>query len=394
MRRVCATTLLGALSVCMVAVPPATGAPEPFEINAIISVTGAAAFVGRAEVRALSVAETVVDKSGGIAGRPVKFAISDDQSNPQVAVQLATGLLAKGVPVIVGPDLVANCEALLPLVKGKAVEYCTSSGFHPEPHTFAYTQGVSTLDQLVFAVNYLRKTGARKIASLTSIDANGQDADRGIALALGRPENRDMSLVAAMHFSLSDLTVDAQMARIKASGAQAMINYNTGTPFGTVLHGYADLGMTIPLVTQPAALAFGVMRQYAQYLPKDLLITGLIGDAPQIAPRGPVRNAADAFVAACKAAGVDPDHPTALAWDPAMIVVAAFRKLGLDATGPQIDDFIANLHGWGGMNGEYDFRTSMSGLTPYSIVMVRWDAEKGAFVALTRPGGALVSTDR
>ena len=203
-----------------------------------------------------------------------------------------------------------------------------------------------------------------------------------------------MALVAAMHFNLSDLTVDAQMARIKASGAQALINYNTGTAFGTALHGYTDVGLTIPLITQPAALAAGVMRQYAQYLPPRLLITGLIGDAPDSAPPGPVHNAVEAFDEACKAAGIDADHPTALAWDPAMIVATAFQQLGPDASGPQINAFIANLHGWYGINGEYDFRSSPSGLTPNSIVMVRWDAQKKAFVSVTRPGGALISAER
>lgn len=394
MTRSFSAALLASLIAAMVAVPLAGRAAEPFEINAIISVTGAFAFVGRSEVRALSLIEGLVTKSGGVAGRPLKFVIGDDQSNPQVAVQLASALLAKGVPVIIGPDSVANCQALIPLLKDKTVEYCTSPGYHPEPNSFSYTQGVSTLEQLVFAMHYLHEIGVRKIASLTSVDANGEDADHGIALALGRRENRGMALVAAMHFNLSDLTVDAQMARIKASGAQALINYNTGTAFGTALHGYTDVGLTIPLITQPAALAAGVMRQYAQYLPPRLLITGLIGDAPDSAPPGPVHNAVEAFDEACKAAGIDADHPTALAWDPAMIVATAFQQLGPDATGPQINAFIANLHGWYGINGEYDFRSSPSGLSPNSIVMVRWDAQKKAFVSVTRPGGALISSER
>jgi len=381
-------TLAVSLALGLVFVPLSTrAAGDPLEINAILSLSGAGSFVGKAEASALGALETTVNTAGGLGGRPIKFAIVDDQSNAQVAVQLGSGLLAKGASVILGPTLVAPCQALAPLVKGKAVEFCLSSGFHPERDSYGFTSGVSTLDQLVFAVQYLRQIGLRKIATLTSLDANGQDADRGIEAALGRPENRDVSLVAAFHFNLAELTVAAQMARIKSSGAQALINYNTGTPFGTVLHGYADVGLDLPLVTQPAALSYAVMEQYASFLPKQLLITGLVGDAPAVAPRGPIQTALATYAKAFKAAGLAPDHVTALVWDPAMIIITAYRKLGPNASGAQLNDFIQNLHGWAGINGEYDFRTGQSGLVSRSLVMVQWSPAKKTFVAVSRPGG-------
>jgi len=376
----------------LVAGVPGAGAAEPFEINAILSLTGPGSFVGAAEKQALQILETTVNNAGGINGRPIKFAIADDESNPQVAVQLGSGLLANGVSVIVGPTLAGPCQALAPLIKGKAVEFCLSSGFHPDRDSFGFTSGVSTLDQLVFAVHYLRQVGLRKIATLTTPDVNGQDADHGVEVALSRPENREVALAAALHFNLADITVDAQMARIKASGAQAIINYNTGTPFGTVLHGYTDVGLDLPLVTQPAALNYAFMTQYAAVLPKQLLITGLIGDAPAVAPRGPIQAALATYGRAMTLAGIVPDHTTALVWDPAMIIIAAYRKLGTSASGAQLNDFIQNLHGWAGINGTYDFRTEQSGLTPDSLVMVQWNPEKKRFVAVSRPGGKPVPT--
>lgn len=390
MKQFVSATLLVSL-IAIAAAPPALGAGKAVEINAIISLTGGASSLGKSEAQALAIEEKEINDTGGIGGRPVKFVVSDDQTSPQIAVQLATELVAKGVPVIIGPNLVANCQALVPIIKGKTVEYCISAAFHPKPESFAFVQGVSTLDQLVFALHYLRQTGVRKIAAIQSADANGRDTDLGIQLALSRPENRDLSLVSLQHFNTTDLTADAQMAVIKASGAQAVICYSTGAPFGTVLHGYTDVGLTIPLLAQPAALSYAAMNEFAQYLPKDLLITGLVGDAPAVAPRGPVLDATMAYVNASKAAGIQPDHVNALTWDPVMIVVSALRKVGANATGPQLYDYISHLHGWYGMYGEYDFRTGPSGLTPNSIVMVRWDAEKRAFDAVTRPGGALLS---
>ncbi len=378
----------GLICAVALAITPLSGrAADVFEINVIVSSSGAGALLGKQETTSLSILEATINKSGGVNGRPIKFVPQDDQSNPQVAVQLANRMLGDGVGVIIGPSLVGACQALAPLIKDKAVMWCISSGFHPQPNSYGFFSGVSTQTQLVFSMNYLRKRGLTKIASITSLDANGQDADRGIAAALARPENKDMTLVSAAHFNLSDLTVDAQMARIKASGAQVLITYNTGTPFGTVLHGYTDVGLDLPVVTQPAALNLALIAQYSAFLPKELLITGLIGDAPTVAPRGRIQAALAVYLNAFKAAGVPPDHSTALTWDPALIILDAYKKFGFNATAAQINDYIQNLHGWNGMNGEYDFRTGQGGLTTSSLVMVRWSPEQKAFVAVSKPGG-------
>src|ERR1700722_17634087 len=87
--------------------PGPSGAAEPYEINVILSLTGFAAFAGKEIVDALHLVEDEVNNTGGIQGRPIKFAISDDTSNPQVTVQLMTALVAKRAPIVIGSDLTA-----------------------------------------------------------------------------------------------------------------------------------------------------------------------------------------------------------------------------------------------------------------------------------------------
>src|ERR1700750_1119192 len=102
----CALLLLGST------VTPARAA-DPYDINVVLSLTGAGAFLGVSEAKAISAIEAITNKSGGIKGRPVHFVLADDQSNPQVAVQLFNGLIAKQVPVILGPSYSATCYAVL-----------------------------------------------------------------------------------------------------------------------------------------------------------------------------------------------------------------------------------------------------------------------------------------
>ena len=52
--------------------PPAFAA-DPYEIHALLSLTGASAFGGQAIKVNLEAVESVVNQAGGVNGRPLKF---------------------------------------------------------------------------------------------------------------------------------------------------------------------------------------------------------------------------------------------------------------------------------------------------------------------------------
>jgi branched-chain amino acid transport system substrate-binding protein len=82
------------------------------------------------------------------------------------------------------------------------------------------------------------------------------------------------------------------------------------------------------------------------------------------------------------------DNMEATSWDAALIVVAALRKLGPNATAEQIREFIANLTDFPGIDGIYDFKANPErGLGPDSAIAVTYDPEKKVWVWLTKPGG-------
>jgi branched-chain amino acid transport system substrate-binding protein len=279
---------------------------------------------------------------------------------------------------------------MAPLVTSGPVQYCLSPAIHPKSGSFTFTSNVSTSDYAIAFYRYFRTQKWTRIALITSTDASGQDADEGFGNALNLPEFKDsgLSMVSHEHFNITDLSVSAQMARIRATNPQVIVAYSPGTPFGTLLQGIKQGGLDdVPIATGTANMTYAEMKQYAQLIPKDLIFPGLPYLARQAAsPKE--RAVQDTFYDAFKPLGVVPDLIQSFSWDPASIVIDALRALGPDAGADQIRQYIENLHDYIGINGVYDFRDgSQRGLTEHNLMVMRWDIDKGTWSAVSGLGG-------
>jgi len=357
-------------------------AGEPIELNAILSLTGPGAFLGTAEQSGIFQAAEAVNKAGGIAGRPLKVTIQDDGSNAQTALTLANGLIASKVQVIFGPTLTAACSALAPLVRNGPLVYCFSPGMQPDRGSYMFVYQVSSADSVGVDVRYFRERGFKRIAMLTSTDSTGQVGEAAIDAALAQPENKDLSLVDREHYNVTDMSVAAQVARIKGSGAQV--------PIGTVFRAIRDGGLDIPVTVSAGNDIYPEMKQFAAILPRELISAAPPNIVLDTLPNGPVKNAVRQFIDAFKAAGTRADISEANGWDPAQIIISGLKKLGPNATAAQLKEYVSTLHGYAGACGMYDFRTGdQRGLTAsQNLVMVRWDVPKDTWVTISKFGGA------
>jgi branched-chain amino acid transport system substrate-binding protein len=364
-------------------------ADPPYDVYALMALTGQNAFFGNEEAKALQIAESYVNAHGAINGRPIHFVIEDDQSSPQVAVQLMNGVLAHKPAFVIGGGIVATCNSIAGLVKDDGpLLYCISSGVHPPPGSFVYSSGFSTTDQIPAGIRYLRGKGWTKLGVITSTDATGQEADKIIDDAFAMPENKSIAVVAREHFNPSDITVAAQMAHFKQAGAQAIVAWTTGTPLATILRSMRDAGMDLPVLTTGGNLSYAQMEQYAPIVPSNLIIPGLLMVAPDAAPDRRIRVAIDDYLTVFHAAGIKPDNGHALTWDTIGILVSALKKLGSDATAAQLRDYFNGVTNWSGIYGQVDYKAApQRGLTIDTIIVTRWDPVTKNFVAVSKLGG-------
>jgi branched-chain amino acid transport system substrate-binding protein len=380
-----------AAALLLLAAGRATAA-DSYDIQVILPLSGAASFLGKAEQQSLLLAEASANRRGGIHGKPLHLIFADDQSSPQLAVQLASRVAAAHPTVLIGSTLVALCNAMAPLMREGPVEYCLSPGVHPPAGSYLFTSSVSTFDLAGAIIRYFRLRGWTRIALMTSTDATGQDAERGLDRILAMSENREMTVVERAHFAPADPSVAAQIERVKAAVPQAFIAWSTGAPIATIFRAIAQAGLDVPVATTDGNMTRAQMAQYAAFLPPRLYFPAALwvaSQSPGAAVPAPVAERQKAYAAILHDAGVEPDVATELAWDPANIVIDALNALPPDAKAEALRDYLAQLAGYAGINGIYDFtRAPQRGLTLANTLVTRWNAATQRWDVVSKEGGA------
>ena len=375
----------------MVVLGQAAYADEPYHIPVILSLSGNAAFLGQGIQKSFDALADLVNKDGGINGRSVKLDYHDDESTPQTAVQIASAIIADHPPVILGPVLNATCSGVAPLLQAGPVDYCLSPAVHPDAGSFMFTASDDGFDQTAAGIRYFRMKGWTKLATLDNTDATGQSDYRDVDHAMTLPENAGVTLVRRDRFNPTDVSVAAQLERIKASGAQAIITGMTGAAAGMVLHGMVQGGIDLPISLLSGNESVAQMEQLKDFLPPGLVLTSAAfpehDGITKLDPR--VEKAQHDMFQLFREHGIDVDNSVATSWDAGLIVVAALRQLGPSATAEQIRSYIANLTDFAGVDGLYDFHANpQRGLGKDSAIIVRFDAQHRSWVWVSHPGGA------
>lgn len=370
---------------------PLAVAADPVRIDVILPLTGGVAFLGKGEQQALQLLQKSVNRNGGIQGRDLEFVFYDDQSSPQNGVVMSNQVIAKKPMVVIGSAISAICNAMSPLfMKNGPVMYCLSPVINPPAGSFVFTGHTPGVDLSRALWRYARMNGWTNIATLTTTDATGQDGERQFKEVLSMPENKSFNIVASERMNPTDVSVTAQIEKIKAAKPQMLMVWCTGASMATAFKGIVQAGLDIPVGVNDGNMTFEQMKRYADFLPKQLYIPTSLwaGYGRDLGFEPPVQKALDDFYGEFKAAGLAPDATAALAWGPAMVVVDALRKIGPNASSDQLRSYLVNLKGYAGISGVHDFTNApQRGLGANDAVVTRWDPAKGSWLPVSKRGG-------
>jgi branched-chain amino acid transport system substrate-binding protein len=261
------TVFLFAFLIAVVFSQPVS-ANEPIKIGFVASITGGASFLGEPEKNTALMIQDWVNKEGGIKGRPLEILIEDSKSSESDAVLVTKKLIERDkVVVIIGSSTsgesmaMANiCEkAQIPMISMAAASQIVTpadeykrvisspkAAFEvpkvQRPWIFKTPQTDTSAVEAIYA--YMKKKGIAKVGIITVSDGFGSS---------GRTELKRLApkygitLTADEVYGPKDSDMTAQLTRIKASGAQAVINWSVGPTQVVVTKNWKALAMGIPL---------------------------------------------------------------------------------------------------------------------------------------------------
>jgi len=363
------------------AAPSSRAADDAYDLHIVLPLTGGGAFLGKAEQEAMNVTAPIMNKDGGIHGKKINLVYHDDQSSPQIAVQLMNDVMASHPTVVFGSSISGICNAMAPLVQAAGpVMYCLSPSIRTTPGGYVFTASIDSHDQQRALMTYFQKKGWKRVALITTTDASGQDAEKAITDLVKEPDFKDMTLVADTHFAPGDVAITAQIETMRAANPQVIVSWATAAAGATVFRGLKQAGIDLPSAASGSNMTVQQMTDYASFLPKEIFFGvsewAANGD-PRLSVPAEVVAQQKLFFESMKKIGTYPDAGIELGWEPIRTVVAALNKLPAGADAKALHDFMINWQGHIGTEGLYDFKkTPQRGLNVDNAVVVRWDGTK------------------
>src|ERR1700731_1726223 len=224
--------------------------------------------------------------------------------------------------------------------------YCFSAGIHPVNGGFVYSSSISTRELAAALLRYFGRKGWKKVALITSTDATGQDANRNFKSLVGAEGHKDVELVPEAQLNPNDVSASAQIQRLKGANPDVLVAWSTGGPIGTIFKAIHDAGVELPVATTNGNQTYAQMAQYAGFLPKELYIPAAdFLKSTKAVPANEASAAKDAFYKAFEGTDIKPDGPSTYAWDPALLLVDALRKLKADASAEDLRAYLGELKG-------------------------------------------------
>jgi ABC-type branched-subunit amino acid transport system substrate-binding protein len=225
----------------------------------------------------------MINESGGINGRKVNFISYDDGYSPPKTVEQARKLVEGDEVLLIFQSLgTAPNSAIQKYMNAKKVPQifvATGATKWGDPKNFPWTMGFQPNYQSegrIYAKYIMQHHPAGKVAVLFQNDDYGKDVLKGLKDGLGAKASM---IIAEMPYETGDPTVDSQIVRLKASGADIFINIATPKFAAQAIKKVADLGWKpLHILNNVSASVGAVLRPAGLENAKDILTTSYLKD--------------------------------------------------------------------------------------------------------------------
>lgn len=234
---VSAAVLLVALTIAPVF------AVETIKVGAILAVTGPASFLGAPEARTLEMMVEEINAKGGIKGKKVELIVKDSGASPEKALSFAKQLIEEDkVLAIIGPSTSGETMKIKNVAEeGKTILLsCAAAEVIVNPvakYVFKTPQKDSYAVIKIF--EQMKKMKLSKAAVLSSNTGFGKAGKEQIEKLA--PEH-GIQIVANEVYDKAATDLTAEVTKVKASGAEAIINWSIEPAQSIVIKNARQIG--------------------------------------------------------------------------------------------------------------------------------------------------------
>jgi branched-chain amino acid transport system substrate-binding protein len=236
------------LAVAIIGLAGPAWAGETVKVGALLAVTGPAAFLGAPEARTLEMLVEQANAAGGVNGIKIELLVKDTGGSPEKAVALAKQLIEEQqVFAIIGPSTSGETMALKPLAEetGTLLLSCAAAEVIVQPvakWVFKTPQNDSHAAIRIF--ERIKALGLTRIGVLTSNTGFGK---AGKAQLEKLAPAHGLQIVASEVYDKAATDLTAEVTKMKAAGAQALVNWSIEPAQSIVLKNARQIGLTVPI---------------------------------------------------------------------------------------------------------------------------------------------------
>ncbi len=239
---------------------------KPYVLGADISVTGFLSFIGGPEAKTIPLVVNKINKEGGINGHPLKVIVYDDMSNTtQARLNVLRLIKDDHVIAIFGPSGVGPALSVVSLAKRYKIPLIAmtpSKIVTVNPKTGKIRKWVFQVVPLSPMVvekiyGFMKKRGITKVAIITNSTAFGMGGRRAL---LKYAPKYGIKIVADETYSPKDTDMSVQLMKIKATDAQALVEWAGGVTQVIVTRQWKQLGLSKKMLLFHSH-AFGSQRE-------------------------------------------------------------------------------------------------------------------------------------
>jgi len=328
---------------------------DELRIGGIFPLTGYLSWSGKYKRKAAELKVEMINRAGGIDGRPVTLIAYDDQSSAEQASRIAEMLVFKHhVAAMVGTGSLPVSRAVALVANRYRTPAFVNSGYAIDPtkDLFVFNTAHKTEFAVACSFQFFLERGINRLALLMPHGALGE---LGSWLARRLGSRMGMRIVGEERFDVASPDVASRLKRLHSLKPLALFSFVTGEPAAAVAATMAALNLDMPLLVShgnanPRSLNL-IFRP-----PINLIVpSGKTMVLDTIREDDPCRSVVMDFNARhLQRYGEPANYYSAELADAIDLVMEGVRQTGC-ANPERLRDAVEHISNFGGMQGVYNF---------------------------------------